>query len=122
MATGKKKQKNNLFNFRVTSEKILLELKRRTKNIKKSSKVTQMEIYEDGLIVNEGKDEEQTILNKKAYKKGLRNDALDEVVSYNAQIKAHNLRLKYLNPGRYKHLDEDDGVISLFDSDGNRII
>lgn len=116
------RRKNNLYNFRVESEEKLNDYKQRSKTLKSNKQINASEIYEDGLLVNEGKDEEQTILNKKNMKKAIRNNALEVVISNNAQIRAHNLRLKDLNKSRYKHLDPDDGTIKLFDEDGNRIV
>ena len=117
-----KEPKTDIFNFRTGSPETVKELKDRTKNIKKTKKITQKEIYVTGLLVEEGKNEEQTILDKKNMKISIRNNAIDKLIETNALIRAYNLRLKSLNPSRYKYLDEDEGTVKLYDEKGNRII
>ena len=122
--SGKKNKKSSgsdLYNFRAGSAEKKDELKTRTKVVTESNNVTQKEIYEDGLLVNEGRDDERTFLNKKYMKKAMLNDALDTVAEMNAVIMAYNRRLKNLNPSRYKFLDDEDGVVKLYDEHGNRI-
>ena len=114
-----KKKKNKVFTFKTTEEN-LQDFRKRTKSAK-ANKTTPEEIYLNGLLIEEGKDEEQTVTNKKLMKISLRNKALDDIIKYNALIKAHNLRLKDLNPSRYKNLDPEKDVIKLFDEHGNRI-
>lgn len=121
MKGNKTKRKNNIFNFRVGSEEDLKDLRKRTKELK-SKNTTPKEIYENGLLIEEGKQQEATYLAKKGLSKAVVNNALEEIISHNALIKAYNLRLKDLNPSRYKHLDQEDGVLKLFDENGNRII
>ena len=117
----KTRRKNNLFNFRVDSEEKLAELKSRSKNLR-TKELSQADIFEDGLLVNEGKDEERTVLNKKQPKKAIRNEALEKLIETNAIIRAYNLRLKDLNPSRYRHLTEDEGTLELYDKNGKRIV
>lgn len=118
----KEESKSDIFNFRTGTPEKKKELKERTSKLKNSKDITQKDIYINGLLVEEGKDEEQTVLNKKNLKKAVRNEALDLVIESNAVIRAYNLRLKALNPKRYKFLDEDEGTIKLYDEKGNRII
>lgn len=117
-----KGSKNDIINFRTGSEEKKEEYKKRIKKITESKGIKQIEIIENGILVEEGKDEEQTVLNKKNLKKSVRNEALDVVIQANAVIRAYNLRLKALNPSRYNFLDEDEGTIKLYDEKGNRII
>ena len=121
MKRNKTKRKNNIFNFRVGSEEDLKDLRKRTKELK-SQNTTPKEIYENGLLVEEGKNQEATNLAKKQLSKAIINRALDEIITNNSLIKAYNLRLKFDNKSRYRHLDEEDGVLKLFDENGNRII
>lgn len=122
MKRNKTKRKNNIFNFRVGSEEDLKDLRKRTKELK-SKNTTPKKIYENGLLVEEGKyNDEATYLAKKQLYKATVNKALDELASNNSLIKLCNIRLKDLNPSRFKHLDEEEGVLKLFDENGNRII
>ena len=95
-----KEPKTDIFNFRTGSPETVKELKDRTKNIKKTKKITQ----------------------KENMKISIRNNAIDKLIETNALIRAYNLRLKSLNPSRYKYLDEDEGTVKLYDEKGNRII
>lgn len=124
MAKQKKEtgSKNDIVNFRAGSEEKKDEYKERIRKATESNNIRQIEIVENGLLVIEGKDEEQTVLNKKNKTKAVRNEALDKVIESNALLRAYNLRLKALNPNRYKFLDEEEGVLKLFDEKGNRII
>ncbi len=117
-----KGSKNDIINFRAGSEEKKKKYKDRIKKVTESKNIRQIEIIENGLLVEEGKDEEQTFLNKKNRMKAIRNNALDEVIKANAVIEAYNKRLKDLNPNRYKFLNEEDNVIKLYDEKGNRII
>lgn len=117
-----KGSKSDIFNFRTGSHEKKEELKKRTDKLKKTKDITQREIYEAGLLVHEGQHQESSFLNKKTREIATRNDMLDELIKSNAAIQAYNLRLKSLNPQRYKHLNKDDGIIKLFNENGNRII
>lgn len=114
------KKKTKVFNFR-TSEDKLQDFRKRTKEAKANNS-TPEEIYENGLLIEEAKDEEKTILNKKLLTISKRDEALYILSDYNHRIRAYNLRLKSLYPSKYKNLDPEKDVIKLFDENGNKII
>lgn len=107
----KKKQKNYLFNFRLKTEKGLQDIKDRTKALKKSKHITPKEIYEDGLLINEGKSTEASILSKKAKEIAKRENLITELIGINAHIEGYNRMLKNMYPSRYEDLKPEDNVV-----------
>lgn len=114
------KKRTKVFNFR-TSEDKLLNFRKRTKEAK-ANNTTPEEIYENGLLIEEAKDEERTVLNRKLLAVANRNEAIYILNDYNSKIRAFNLRLKAIKSDKYKDLDPEKDVIKLFDEKGNRII
>ena len=97
----KKKRINYIFNFRLKTKEGLQDIKDRTKALKSSKKITAKQIYEDGLLINEGKTTEASILNKKAKEIAIRNNLITEVIGINAHIEGYNRMLKNKYPSRY---------------------
>ena len=111
MANKKNKEKteSNLFNFRTKTISKCKEFKRRKRQLPKKAK--HEEIYEDGLLVHEGRELEGTILNLKAKKIAEREKLLAKLNGLNHEIQAHNLRLIDLYPSRYEKDYISDNVL-----------
>lgn len=105
----KEKTESNLFNFRTKTIAKCKEFKRRKRQLAK--RVKHEEIYEDGLLVHEGRQLEGTILNLKAKKIAERERLLAKLNGLNHEIQAHNLRLIDLYPSRYNKDYATDNVI-----------
>ena len=106
---NEEKTNSNLFNFRTKTIAKCKEFKRRKRQLAK--KVKHEEIYEDGLLVHEGRELEGTILNLKAKKIAEREKLLAKLNGLNHEIQAHNLRLIDLYPSRYNKSYVTDNVI-----------
>lgn len=117
---NEEKTKSNIFNCRVSSKAKSKELRNRIKSLTDNS--TFEEVIEDGVLVHEGKDLENTILKKKAMKIAKREEHLSKFMSLNGEIEAHNKRLKYIS-SRHKDLDVADNVLffKIYDKKGNLI-
>lgn len=109
----KKKRINYIFNFRLKSKEGLQDIKDRTKALKSSKKLTAKQIYEDGLLINEGKSTEASILNKKAKEIAIRNNLITELIGINAHIEAYNRMLKNKYPSRYEDLEPEENVVEI---------
>lgn len=109
----KKKRINYIFNFRLKTKEGLQDIKDRTKALKSSKKITAKQIYEDGLLINEGKTTEASILNKKAKEIAIRNNLITEVIGINAHIEGYNRMLKNKYPSRYEDLEPEDNVVEI---------
>lgn len=116
---NKKQKKYSIFNFRTSTKEKPEEFRRRKKQL--SKKATHEEVYEEGLLVREGRELEQTILNTKAKKIAEREILLSKLNGLNAEIQAHNLRLIDLYPTRYKKDFVTDSIIyfKVYDKDEN---
>lgn len=116
---NEEKSKSNIFNFRTESKDKTKEFRRRKKQL--SNKASFQDVFEDGLLVNEGRQLEQTILNQKAKKIAKREEILTEFIRLNAEIQAHNLRLRDIGTGSNKTIDIADNVLYLkiYDKEGN---
>lgn len=109
----KKKRINYIFNFRLKTKEGLQDIKDRTKALKSSKKITAKQIYEDGLLINEGKTTEASILNKKAKEIAIRNNLITELIGINAHIEGYNRMLKNKYPSRYEDLEPEDNVVEI---------
>lgn len=106
----KEKTESNIFNCRVSSKAKSKELRNRIKSLSDNS--TYEEVIEDGVLYHEGKDLEGTVLKMKGRKIALREIYLTKFLSLNAEIQAHNLRLRSIS-SRHKNLDPTDNVLFL---------
>ena len=116
----KKPLENDIITINVGTEEKKNEYSERLK--KATENRNRIDIIEDGLLVAEGKNIEQTLLNKKHKQKAIIDNIFNNLLRELAVLKSYNTRLKNINPERYKDLKYDDGYLKLYDGNGNRII
>ena len=111
---------NDYIGFRAKTEAQKREFYKRSENLK-AKVYTKSDIFKAGLLALEKGESEQQLIYQKIKAINERDKYLMQTIALNEYIEAKNRRLKDKFNSRYKELNINDGVIILFDSNGNKI-
>ena len=111
---------NDYIGFRAKTEAQKREFYKRSENLKAKG-YTKSDIFKAGLLALEKGESEQQLIYQKIKAINERDKYLMQTIALNEYIEAKNRRLKDKFNSRYKELNINDGVIILFDSNGNKI-